>query len=161
MRIIKWLDQYFEETLLVILLALISCVELAQVVIRNLPFVPALTWAEEFCRYCWIWSVFLSLPYTLRRGTMLRVSALPDILPRKARRVVNTAVDVMTAAAMLFLGCHSVGVVGSILRSGETSPAMLWPMWVIYSVMLLGFFGGALRAGQQAWRHCATGEGDS
>ena len=153
MRTVKWLDAHFEEALLVVLLVLISCVELVQVIVRNVPFIPALTWAEEFCRFCWIWSVFLSLPYTIRKGNMLRVSVLLDLFPPALRKGINIAVDLITAAVMVLLGVHSVTVVQNILRSGETSPAMVWPMWVIYSIMLLGFFVGAFRGLQQAWLH--------
>ncbi len=153
MKAIKWLDAHFEEALMVFLLVLISCIELIQVIFRNLPFVPALTWAEEFCRFCWIWSVFVSLPYTIRKGSMLRVSVLLDLFPRAVRGAINVAVDLITAGAMLLLGWHSVGVVAKIVESGETSPAMRWPMWIIYSIMLLGFFLGALRGIQQAVIH--------
>ena len=153
MKVLKWLDEHFEEALLVLLLVLISCVELIQVIYRNLPFVAALTWAEEFCRFCWIWSVFISLPYTIRKGSMLRVNALMDIFPQKLRSVINIAVDLITAASMLLLGVHSITVVGKIMQSGETSPAMRWPMWCIYSIMLLGFFLGTLRGLQQAVIH--------
>ena len=153
MKAIKWLDEHFEEALLVLLLVLISCIELIQVIYRNLPFVAALTWAEEFCRFCWIWSVFVSLPYTIRKGSMLRVSVLLDLFPQKARSVINICVDLITTAAMLLLGVQSISVVGKIMQSGETSPAMRWPMWIIYSIMLLGFFLGALRGVQQAVIH--------
>ena len=153
MKVLKWLDEHFEEAMLVILLVMIACIELIQVTYRNLPFVAALTWAEEFCRFCWIWSVFISLPYTIRKGSMLRVSALLDLFPRKVRSAINVAVDLITAAAMLLLGVNSVSVVGKILQSGETSSAMRWPMWMVYSVMLLGFFLGALRGLQQAIIH--------
>jgi len=153
MKTIKWLDEHFEETLLVILLVLISCVELMQVICRNVSFIPALTWAEEFCRFCWIWSVFISLPYTIRKGSMLRVGILLDVFPPKVRNGINIAVDFITTGCMLLLGWHSVTVVKNVLESHETSPAMLWPMWVIYSVMLLGFFLGTFRGLQQAWLH--------
>jgi TRAP-type C4-dicarboxylate transport system permease small subunit len=153
MKIWKWLDEHFEETLLIVLLVLISCVELIQVTVRNLEFIPALTWAEEFCRFCWIWSVFLSLPYTIRKGNMLRVTVLLNLFPPKVRGIINILVDLITSGAMLLLGVHSVKVVSNIMKSGETSPAMLWPMWVVYSVMLLGFFLGAARGIQQALLH--------
>ena len=153
MKVIKWLDEHFEETLLVTLLVLISCVELIQVICRNVSFIPALTWAEEFCRFCWIWSVFISLPYTIRKGSMLRVAILLDVFPHKVRNVINIAVDLITTASMLLLGWHSVTVVQNVIASHETSPAMLWPMWVVYSVMLLGFFMGTFRGLQQAWFH--------
>ena len=138
---------------MIILLVLISCVELVQVAVRNIEFIPALTWAEEFCRFCWIWSVFISLPYTIRKGNMLRVSVLLDLFPAKVRGGINVAVDFVTAASMLLLGVHSVTVVKNILKSGENSPAMLWPMWIVYSIMLLGFFLGAIRGLQQASLH--------
>ncbi|MGM9615486.1 MAG: TRAP transporter small permease [Oscillospiraceae bacterium] len=153
MKAIKWLDEHFEEAIMVLLLVLIACVELIQVIVRNLPFIPALTWAEEFCRFCWIWSVFVSLPYTIRRGSMLRVSVLLDLFPPKVRNIINILVDLITGGAMLLLGWHAVGVVRSIYLSGETSPAMLWPMWIVYSIMLLGFFLGVLRSLQQAYIH--------
>ena len=37
--------------------------------------------------------------------------------------------------------------------SAEASPAMLWPMWIVYSIMVFGFFLGALRGLQQAVIH--------
>ena len=149
----KWLDEHFEETLLVVLLVFISCVEFAQVIVRNIPGIPALKWAEEFCRFCWIWSVFISLPYTIRKGNMLRVSVVLDLFPAGLRKALNIAVDLVCALVMVVLGIHSVSVVQGILKSGETSPAMLWPMWIVYSVMLFGFFMGFLRALQQAFLH--------
>lgn len=66
MKVIKWLDAHFEETILVLLLVAIACISMIQVLFRKIPFVTSLTWAEEFCRFLWIWSVFLSLPYTIR-----------------------------------------------------------------------------------------------
>ena len=150
MKILKWLDEHLEETLLIILLVLISGVELIQVIVRNIEFIPALTWAEEFCRFCWIWSVFLSLPYTIRKGNMLRVTVLLDLFPAKVRGIINIVVDLITSGAMLLLGVHATKVVSNIMKSGETSPAMVWPMWVVYSVMLVGFFLGTARGIQQA-----------
>lgn len=153
MKAIKWLDEHFEETLLIILLVLISCVELIQVIVRNIPFIPALTWAEEFCRFCWIWSVFLSLPYTIRKANMLRVGVLLDLFPSKVKNAINIIVDIVTAATMCFLGIHSISVIQRIMKSAETSPAMQWPMWIIYTVMLVGFFFATFRGLQQAYLH--------
>lgn len=153
MKVIKWLDDHFEEALLVILLVLIACVSLVQVIVRKIPWMQSLTWAEEFCRFMWIWSVFLSLPYTIRKGNMLRVSVLLDLLPHTLHKIINILVDLVTTAAMALLAWHSFAVVGGILASGETSPAMLWPMWVVYIFMLIGFVLATLRGVQQAVIH--------
>ncbi len=153
LKVLKWLDEHFEETLLVVLLVLISCIELIQVIYRNLPFVDALTWPEEFCRFAWIWSVFLSLPFTIRKGSMLRVSVLVDMLPQTARKVVNILIDLINAAVMAVLFKYSIEVVGKIRESAEASPAMTWPMWIVYSIMLVGFALGAVRGIQMAVIH--------
>ena len=148
MKVVKWLDERFEETLLVVLLILISVVSLLQVVIRKIPFIPSLTWAEELCRFFWIWSVFLSLPYTIRKNNMLRVGVVMDLLPNKLHKVVNLVVDIVNTACMGLLGYWSIFVVKDIMASGETSPAMVWPMWIVYSVMLVGFVLATLRGVQ-------------
>ena len=153
MKAIRFLDEHLEEILLCILLAAISCVELIQVIFRNVPSVNSLTWAEEFCRFCWIWSVFISLPYTIRKSSMLRVNVLMDLLPSVVRNSVNILVDLINAGVMALLGYHSISVISSIMISAEASPAMLWPMWMVYSVMVFGFFFGAVRALQQAIIH--------
>ncbi len=153
MKLIKWLDEHLEETLLIILLVVIACVMMLQVIVRKMPGIPSLTWAEEFCRFCWIWSVFISLPYTIRIDSMLRVSAMLDMLPRGARKYMNVAVDVITMLSMGMLACYSVPVITKIYNGGEVSPAMLWPMWAIYSIMLLGFAAAALRGLQMIFLH--------
>ena len=153
MKAIKWLDQHFEEFFLVIFLILIAVVSLMQVIVRNIEVIPALTWAEEFCRFCWIGSVFLSLPYTIRTVSMLRVCVLLDLLPETAHKLINIAVYFITAACMALLAWYSVDVVSYLMESGEKSPAMLWPMWTVYSTMLIGFVLGFFRGIQQGVLH--------
>lgn len=153
MKAVKWLDEHFEEVFLVVLLVLISCIEMIQVIFRNLSFVKALTWPEEFCRFCWIWSVFLSLPYTIRKGSMLRVNVLMDMLPQAVRKSINIVVDVINAVVMFLLCYHSTSVVAGVKASAEASPAMTWPMWIIYSIMVIGFLLGGLRGIQMIIIH--------
>ena len=153
MKLVKWLDAHMEEAVLVILLVVITCVSMVQVIIRKIPWIPSLTWAEEFCRFCWIWSVFISLPYTIRMGNMLRVGVLLDLMPNVVRKTINVLVDCVTVGCMALLAYHSVSVVTSIKASGEASPAMLWPMWLVYSVMLIGFALATVRGIQQICIH--------
>lgn len=152
-KAILWLDEHFEETILVFLLAVIACVELLQVVARNIPYIPSLTWAEELCRFAWIATVFLSLPYTIRKSNILRVSVLIDALPPMLHNALNIIVDIVTCAMMAILANASVAVLVRIMASGETSPAMLWPMWIMYLIVVIGFVAGALRSVQMAIIH--------
>ena len=148
MKALKWLDDHFEEIFLVIFLVLISCVSLIQVIWKKVPFLKALPWTNEFCCFMWIWTVFLSLPYTIRKGSMLRVSVLLDAMPQIVRKTINVLVDLITMACMGLMTVHSTSVISSIIESGETSAAMQWPMWIVYIMMFVGFLLATLRAFQ-------------
>lgn len=154
-----WLSIHFEEALLAALLVCIACVELLQVVFRNLPFVDALTWAEEFCRFCWVATVFFSLPYTIANGSMLRVGILRDILPPRARSVLMRVCDGATLLACVLLSCGAVRALLRIFESGELSSAMLLPMWTLYAVLCAGLMLGAVRAAVRILRCGAEGSG--
>ena len=153
---IKWLDEHFEETFLVICLVLIACISMIQVIVRKVPFLSSLQWAEEFDRFMWIWSVFISLPYTIRMGNMLRVNVLRDLMPHYVRKTISLIVDVIVMLSMALLCYHSYGVIfgaKGIMSSGELSPAMRWPMWIVYIFMLIGFGLGTLRGIQMIIIH--------
>lgn len=150
---IKWLDLHFEESILIFFLVAISCVELVQVVARNVSFMPSLTWAEELCRFLWIATVFVSLPYTIRTVTALRVTALIELLPWKIENVINILIDVFTCAVLAVLAYFSIDVFEGVYRNGEVSPAMLLPMWIMYVFVVAGFSLGALRSLQMAIIH--------
>ncbi len=145
MKLIHWLDDHLEETFLVIMLVLIACVSMIQVIVRKIPGMTSLTWAEEFCRFMWIWSVFISLPYTIRMENMLRVGVLKDLLPNTLKKIVNLAVDIVTMLSMAYLGYYSLEVYENIAASHEISPAMQWSMSFVYVFMVIGFFLAVIR----------------
>lgn len=170
MKVIKWLDDHFEEVLMVIALILITIVCFTQAVIRKIPDViiffgfgsqsvadfahsiKPFPWADEFSRFMWIWSVFLSLPYTIKRCSMLRVTVVLDMLPEKARKVFNIFVDIVNIVIMgLFLYYCFFGKNAVIIKQFtkiELSPAMEWPMWIVFLAMPIGFALGVVRGFQ-------------
>jgi len=97
--------------------------------------------------------VFLSLPFTIRKASMLRVTVLLDTLPENVRKVLNIFVDVVNIAAMALLFWYSIPLVQDRFLSAETSPAMLWPMWAMYSSMALGFGLAVIRGVQMLVIH--------
>jgi len=180
MKVIKWLDDHLEEILMVIALILITLVCFTQAVIRKLPDVIMLfgkigsesfrtgvanfahsikpfPWADEFSRFAWIWSVFLSLPYTIKRCSMLRVTVVLDALPEKARKICNIFVDLVNIAVLAFFfywcfwGKNAVFV--KQFTKIELSPAMEWPMWTIYLSLPVGFGLGVIRGIQVLVEH--------
>lgn len=151
--VVKWFDVHFEEAILIFFLVIISCVELMQVVARNVSFIPTLTWAEELCRFVWIATVFISVPYTIRTMTALRVTALIEAFPWKVENVINIVVDIITGISLAVLAYFSVDVLQGVYESGELSPAMMLPMWIMYVIVFVGFALGVLRSFQMMFIH--------
>ncbi len=147
MRAVKWLDEHLEETILAFLLALISLIMLLQVFMRYIVN-QSFTWAEEFCRYCYVWTGFLSLGYAVRNGNMLRVGVVMDLLPLALRKIIAIMVNVLCLVFFAVFFMNAIGVVRAIAQMGQTSPAMGWPMSVVYACTVIGFGLGALRTVQ-------------
>lgn len=148
MSAIKWLDEHFEEAIMVFMLALISCVMMAQIIARNV--FNSMTWPEEFSRYCYIWTVFLSLGYTIKKGNMLKVGLVMDLLPQKIRRSIEIVVNLIILVICVVFLRYSLIYTGIINKTGQISPAMHLPMWIMYLATVLGFAMASIRAAQQA-----------
>ena len=147
MSAIKWLDEHFEEAIMVVLLALISCVMMAQIIARN--FFNSMTWPEEFSRYCYIWTVFLSLGYTIKKGNMLKVGLVMDLLPQKIRRSIEILANIIILAICVVFFRYAITYTGIIHNTGQISPAMHIPMWIMYLSTVLGFGMASIRTAQE------------
>lgn len=147
MSVIKWLDEHLEEAILVLLLAIISCIMMAQIFART--FSNSMTWPEEFSRYCYIWTVFLSLGYTIKKRNMLKVGIVMDLLPQKVRRIFEILVNIIMLALFVILFKHAIVYTDKIRLTGQFSPAMQVPMWIMYLSTIIGFGLSSIRMVQQ------------
>lgn len=153
MKVIKWLDDYFEEFFLVIFLVLISCVMMAQVVARYI-FNNSMSWPEEFCRYCYVWSVFFSISYTIKKGNMLAVNIVMDQFPQWIRSIVKIFCDIVMLALFVVFFQHSLQVIGNIKNiTHEISAAMQIPMWLVYLCTSIAFGLSAIRTAEALYDH--------
>jgi len=73
-----------------------------QVVLRYV-FGDTPSWSEELAVLLFSWSVLGGLALGVHEGWHVRLTALPDLLPRGARIWVERATDAVTAALGLFL----------------------------------------------------------
>lgn len=144
MTVIKWIDQHLEEFILGVLLVLIACVMLLQVIMRYVVGA-SLSWAEEFCRYLFVWSSLLSIGYSIRKRTILRVDSLIEALPLSIKKAFKIATEVVVLVFFLYLFIKSIPVVDMILESGQVSPAMEIPMYFVYLSAVVGFLLAVIR----------------
>ena len=151
MRLAKWIDEHLEESALVFFLVMISCVMLLQVFMRKV-LNSSLSWPEEFCRYCYVWTGFFSLGYTMRQGNMLRVGIVMDLLPKTLKKAVFILVNVLCLVIFTVFFINSIDVVKTLRAIGQTSTAMRLPMYLVYLCTVIGFCLAIVRTVQAIYK---------
>ena len=144
MKAVKWLDKHLEEVILVLLLSLIVLVMLYQIVMRYV-FNDSLTWSEEFCRYCFIWFMFVGFSYSIRFDLDLRVDAIVNLLPVAVKKGISAVGLLMCLALTSYLFIHSFQTVAGVIKTGETSTGLHLPLKFIYAASVVGYGLGTVR----------------
>ncbi len=150
MKVIKWLDENFESVILLVMLLLLTIIMSVQVIARYV-FRSPMPWPEEFCRYCYVWTVFLSLGYTLKKGNMLRVNVVVDLFPSIIRNLIRLCGDALLMVVFAVFFYNAVLRTNFIRGTGQLSPAMQIPIWTMYSAAVVGFGIATLRLAQACY----------
>lgn len=150
MKVLKWLDKHFEEIFLVILLSMIVIVMLYQI-IRRYVFNSSLEWSEEFCRYAFVWFIFLALPYSIRLGSELRMDAVINLLPKHGLCILRVALSGVCLAFAAYLFIQSIITFQGAVATGEISSGLHLPTQYVYLSMVPGFGLSVIRYIQQIY----------
>lgn len=146
MKILKWLDRHFEETLLVAFLVGIAALMLAQIFMRRV-LGQSLSWSEEVTRVFFIWSVFLSISLTLIRKSAMKLDVVFSLLPKPLRNPVT----LLSIIVMLVFFVYMSGAAYRLVMTTKQSSATLGiSMRWIYLSALLGFVLTIIRLVQLA-----------
>lgn len=150
MKVLRFLNKHFEEIIMVLTLAAIIVVMTFQI-IRRYVFNDSLTWSEEFCRYCYIWMMFVSFSYSIHLKADLRVDALVLMLAAQVKKALDLVILIICLVFTGFLFYNSFGTVANVMETGETSVALHLPLYVVYSASVVGYGFGTLRYIQQLY----------
>lgn len=135
------LDHIFdklEEYICFITLMIMSVAVLLQILNRSFlgrPF----PYGEELARYMMVWATMFGTSAGVKIGAHVGVDALILILPPKTRIIVTFATSLVALAFFAFVGYLSIEIVVGIRETGQTSPALVLPMWLAYLALPLGF----------------------
>lgn len=127
---LKALDDYLEETILLILLVLMTCIMGIQIVSRYV-FQNSLTWSEELVRYMFVWSAFLGVPFCIKHGLSIKVDQFRNLFPIPLQKALMYIDKIIIFVLFLVMFIYSCLVVKASYLSGQTSPAMQIPMWIV------------------------------
>ena len=127
---LKALDDYLEETILLFLLVLMTCIMGIQIVSRYV-FQNSLTWSEELVRYMFVWSAFLGIPFCIKHGLSIKVDQFRNLFPIPLQKALMYIDKIIIFVLFLVMFIYSCLVVKASYLSGQTSPAMQIPMWIV------------------------------
>ncbi|MBQ3663813.1 MAG: TRAP transporter small permease [Clostridia bacterium] len=137
MKVLKWIDDHFEEVLLIILMWALVIVMTLGVVFRYV-FRSSLSWSDEVCRYVFIWFTYLGLSYGVLKGAHTRIDIIETLHP-KLKKPLEYIGDALFFAFSIFILRHAYTTWVNLRLSNQTSPAMRLPMWIVYMSFMVGF----------------------
>lgn len=138
MKIIKWLDKYFEEALLFLMLCAMVVIMGIQVTARYV-FSSSLSWSEEITRFMFICSGFISASFCIKRGVSVKIDQLVNLLPGNGvhyMRLISYSIELVLFSYLIPFAWKYVR---AGMASGQLSPACGIPMYLVQSCTVVSF----------------------
>jgi TRAP-type C4-dicarboxylate transport system permease small subunit len=109
-------------------------------VVGRFIFQHSIFFTEELNRIIIILITFAGVGYAARHGRHIRMSAIFDALPAKARKGLMIVIAIITSLAMFALCYFSIRYIGKVQTSGRVLPSLQIPVWWILVWVPVGFF---------------------
>lgn len=146
--LLKWLDNYLEESVMMGILVAMTLIMGLQVVSRyglNL----SLSWSEEVTRYLFIWMAFISVSYCTKKCVSIKVEQLVAMLSVKWKAGVKMVNHLIELIFFFYLIPFAYNYLMTTVASGQTSPACGIPMYYVQAAPLVSFVLVSVRIGQR------------
>lgn len=95
---------------------------------------------EELSEFLMVLITFFGLGYVTRKGRHIRMTALYDQLPPRARKALMILIAAVTAALMFVMAWYALEYVQRTAARGKVTPALQVPLYLTYVPVALGFF---------------------
>jgi len=109
----------------------------------------SLSWPQELSRYLLIWLAWISVSFTIREQQHIRVETFKNALPKKFQKVIEVIVCILWGFFAIFLAIVGTQFVWNIYSSGQGSPMIGIPMWIVYLILPIAGFLIVARLVQQ------------
>ncbi len=138
MKVLKWLDDYFEAVFMVILLFVMSIFIGLQVFMRYV-MQNSLAWSEELSRYMYIYMLYLGISYGVRTNRHLRISVVKNLLKEKEQKLLSLLSDLLFFSFAVIVVINSAKVAMLIAKLGQVTASTGMPMYIVYMGVPIGF----------------------
>lgn len=113
-------------------------------VISRVVFNYSWTFVEEISQAVVVFVTFLGLGYCTRKARHIRMSAVYDLLSPRVRKVIIIIVSAGTAGMMLLLTYWSAQYAWKVKMTGNVTPSLRVPMYLIVLWVPFGFLIAAI-----------------
>lgn len=135
----KRIREEMEDIMLLFFLVGMALAMIFQVISRYL-FKDTPAFTEELVRYLFIWSVFLSIPFSIKHKLDVRIRLFP------LSKTMDKGIHYLLVFVFLGLFLATIPNLRYARWSHETSPALGLPMFYVHLAPAIGFALAALRS---------------
>ncbi len=128
----------FEEFVLSYSVILMAILLIVGVFMRNV-MNKSLTFSEEVASALLILVSFFGLGYCARKGRHITMSIVFDMVSNKYKKLFMIVISFVSAIATAYIAYLAVKYVINVQNLGRVSPALQIPIYMIYSVVPIGF----------------------
>ena len=145
MKVLRWLDLHLEEACLTVCLIVLTVLVTTNVVLRYI-FGTGLTWSEAICRYCLVYSTFLTIAHWVRRNSGICVDFVIQIVPKQVASALKWIVKAVQIVFFFLLFKASISVLQTTYASGTVDGTLGFNMAYIYFECCIGFCDALIRS---------------
>ena len=101
-KILKFLNDYLEETICIILMSVMTIIIFIQVIMRYVMH-NSLSWSEELARYCFIWLIYIGVAYGCKLMKHIKIDAALKLFPEKVRPYITIVGELLVLAFAAYI----------------------------------------------------------
>lgn len=147
---LHWLWCNLEETINIVLLAMLAILVFLQVVMRYVVG-SALQWSEEATRYIFVWMTMIGFSLGVKHRKHVRMQIVYDRFGKNGQFVMELAANIIFLIFCLLNIVLGIKLVASFMEFQQVSPALNIPMQYIYLSAPLCMAVTAIRILQNMW----------
>ncbi len=151
MKVLKWLDDNFEQVL-VTFFTVGMIVTLVLNVVMRFAFGASFTAAEELSRFFFLWAVFWAGSLAAQKNSHIRVTVFTDHFSKRVKNWIEAFADIIWLCFNALVSIEGFKLVTSMFEFPFISPGLGWSMAYIYAIIPLSFTAMSFRILQRYYR---------
>jgi len=155
-RILKFIDDKFEEIIGTTVLAVVVTLVFLGVVLR-LVFTSGLPWQEELSRFGFVFVCYLGASYGVKSNDHIRITFVVEALPKAARKVLRVITDIVWIGFNVFIVIIAMNLHQHMKNFLGESGILKIPLHYVFLTIPVGFALLTLRLIQEFIRDLITG----